>query len=78
MLYLSVLKQRMRKIDSANPSFGCCVYQECLESWMLCVQRMFAKLNMNDNNRKIGLGKRRLKCRNLVASDTWQVISGKS
>ena len=48
----------MRKIASANPSFGCCVYQECLQSWMLCVPRMFAKMNMYDNNRKIGLGKK--------------------
>ena len=69
----------MRKIASANPSFGCCVYQECLQSWMLCVPRMFAKMNMYDDNREIGLGKKEtFEVQKLVASDKWQVISGKS
>ena len=28
--------------------------------WKLCVPRMFAKLNMNDHKRKIGLGKKEM------------------
>ena len=28
--------------------------------WRLCVPRMYTNLNMNDNNRKIGLGKKEM------------------